>query len=113
MRSLKLGSYSLHLVHTAFKRGIKQLCEGKIPELDMKGAKETNTKHKTFDLDDIFNDLHFFFKLSSARREDYAYRQSLVLWLSMQNNMQRQKRYPCKELLCVAWSNGKIWRSIF
>ena len=28
-------------------------------------------KESIFDLDDFFNDLHFFFKLSSARREDY------------------------------------------
>ena len=48
---LKLGTCSLHPVHTAFRRGIQRL---------------------SFDLDQFFNDIHFFFKLSSARREDYA-----------------------------------------
>lgn len=48
---LKLGSCSLHPVHTAYRKGI-----AKIP----------------FDVDSFFHDLHFFFKLSSTRREDYA-----------------------------------------
>ena len=28
--------------------------------------------HQHFDLDDFFNYIHFFFKLLTARREDYA-----------------------------------------
>ena len=48
---LDLGTCPLHPVHTAFMYGVKEL---------------------SFDLDDFFNDVHFFFKRSSARREDYA-----------------------------------------
>ena len=47
---LRLGTCSLHPVHSAFKTGLEKL----------------NFPFATF-----FNDLHFFFKLSSARREDY------------------------------------------
>ena len=48
---IELGTCNLHKVHTAFRKGIKKL---------------------SFDLDELFIDIHFFFKLSSARREDYA-----------------------------------------
>ena len=65
---LKLGSCSLHPVHTAFANGIKALFQGEVIIED----KDGNKKESTFDLDDFFQDLHFFFKLSSARREDYA-----------------------------------------
>ena len=47
---LGLGTCSLHPVHSAFKKGLENL----------------NFPFATF-----FNDLHFFFKLLSARREDY------------------------------------------
>ena len=47
---LKLGSCSLHPVHTAFQKGFLVL---------------------SLDFDSLFHDLHFFFKYSSARREDY------------------------------------------
>ena len=47
---LNFGTCSLHPVHTAFRKGIKKL---------------------DFDVDEFFHDIHFFFKLSSARREDY------------------------------------------
>ena len=50
---LRLGSCSLHPTHTAFRKGIKKL-------------------HQCVDIDEFFTDIHFFFKLSSARREDYA-----------------------------------------
>ena len=33
---------------------------------------------QSFDLDDYFTDIHFFFKLSSARREDYAALESIM-----------------------------------
>ena len=67
-RFLKLGSCSLHPVHTAFANGIKTLFQCSITLEDKDGKqKETN-----FNLDDFFQDVHFFFKLSSARREDYA-----------------------------------------
>ena len=47
---LNLGTCSLHPVHTAFRRGIASM---------------------SCDLDQFFTDNQFFFKLSSARREDY------------------------------------------
>ena len=59
---LRIGSRSLHAAHTAFRKGIKKFYSGKV------NAKES----QYFDLDDFFNDIHFFFKLSSARREDYS-----------------------------------------
>ena len=61
---LRIGTCSLHPTHIAFRKGIKSLYSNTI---NISGEKES-----TFDLDDFFNDLHFFFKLSSARREDYA-----------------------------------------
>ena len=65
---LKLGSCSLHPVHSAFQKGIKKLFQGTIET-----TPETSDKKKgRFDLDDFFQDIHFFFKLSSTRREDYA-----------------------------------------
>ena len=39
-------------MHTSFRRGITSM---------------------PFDLDQFFTDIHFFFKLSSARREDYLH----------------------------------------
>ena len=54
---LNLGTCSLHPVHTAFRKGITSM---------------------SFDLDSFFIDLHFFFKLSSARREDYSNLHSLT-----------------------------------
>lgn len=46
---LKIGTCSLHPVHTAFTKGLKEL---------------------NFDFNRLACDLHFFFKYSSARRED-------------------------------------------
>ena len=54
---LDLGTCSLHPVHTAFRKGL-----GKFQ----------------FEFDDFFNDIHFFFKLSSARREDYVSLQTIT-----------------------------------
>ena len=54
----------LHPTHTAFRKGIKSLYSNTV---NLSGEKES-----TFDLDQFFTDLHFFFKLLSARREDYA-----------------------------------------
>ena len=48
---LNFGSCFLHPVHTASRKGIKKL---------------------DFDVDEFFHDIHFFFKHSSAHREDYA-----------------------------------------
>ena len=48
---LKLGSCSLHHVHNTFRKALQKL---------------------DIDIDQFACDVHFFFKLSSARREDYA-----------------------------------------
>ena len=48
---MKLGSCTLHPIHTDYRKGIKKL---------------------SFDIDSFFNDIHFFFKLWSARRDVYA-----------------------------------------
>ena len=61
---LRIGTCSLHPTHTAFRKGIKSLYSNTV---NLSGEKES-----TFDLDQFFTDLHFFFKLLSARREDYA-----------------------------------------
>ena len=54
---LDLGACFLDPVHTAFSQGITS---------------------RSFDLDQFFMDIHFFFKLSSARWEDYRSLQSLT-----------------------------------
>ena len=54
---LNLGTCSLHPVHISFRRGITSM---------------------SFDLDQFFTDIHFFFKLSSALREDYRSLHSLT-----------------------------------
>ena len=55
-------------MHSAFQKGIKKLFHGTI-----EATSETSDKNQgRFDLDDFFQDIHFFFKLSSTRREDYA-----------------------------------------
>ena len=61
---LSIGTCSLHSIHTAFRKGTKSLYSNTINILE--------EKESTFGLDDFFNDLHFFIKLSRARREDYA-----------------------------------------
>ena len=53
-----------HPTYTAFLKDIKSLYSNTI---NISGKKES-----TFDLDDFSSDLHFFFKLPSARQEDYA-----------------------------------------
>ena len=50
---ITIGSCALHTVNNAFGKGLKQL------------------KAAEIDLDQFAIDLHFFFKLSSARREDF------------------------------------------
>ena len=49
---LRIGTYSLHPTHIAFRKGIKSLYSNTIY---IPGEKES-----TFDLDDFFKDLHFF-----------------------------------------------------
>lgn len=53
-KMLNIGTCSLHPVHTAFKKGLKEL---------------------RFNFDELAFALHFFFKHSSARREDFALRE--------------------------------------
>lgn len=48
---LNIGTCNLHPVHTPFSKGLKML---------------------SFDYNKFACDLHFFFKHSSARREDFA-----------------------------------------
>ena len=52
---LKLGSCSLHHVHNTFRKALQKL-----------------------DINQFACDVHFFFKLSSARREDYAVLEELT-----------------------------------
>ena len=68
---LRIGTCSLHPTHTAFRKGIKKLYFN---------TSDTTYENEspTFDLDELFNDFHFFFKLSSARREDYASIESIT-----------------------------------
>ena len=61
---LRIGTCSLHTIHTAFRKYIMSLFSNIV---NISGRKES-----TFDLHDFFNDLNFFFKLSSARWESYA-----------------------------------------
>ena len=71
---LKLGSCSLHPVHSAFQKGIKQLFQGQVPSAppNSEGSGELPKKKGTFDLDDFFTYIHSFFKLSSATHEAYT-----------------------------------------
>ena len=62
--SLRIGTCSLHTIHTAFRKYIMSLYSNTV---NISGGKES-----TFDLHDFFKDLNFFFKLSSARWENYA-----------------------------------------
>ena len=48
---LYVGTCSLHLVHTAFRNGLKKL---------------------GFDVDEFFYDIHFFFRYSDPHKENYA-----------------------------------------
>ena len=54
---LDIDACTLHKVHTSFKKGVKML---------------------SIDIDQFAVDLHDFFKLSSARREDYSNLQDLT-----------------------------------
>ena len=62
---LKLGSCSLHPVHSAFQKAIKQRFQGQIPSAtsNSEGSGELPKKKGTFDLDDFFTYIYSFFKL--------------------------------------------------
>ena len=97
---LKLGSCSLHPVHTAFANGIKKLFVCYIT------VGEKTTK---FDLDDFFQDLHFFFKKSAARREDYKSLEKLTGVIAEYMKRHAETRWVSMKyvaLRCVEqWSN--------
>ena len=62
---LRIGTFSLHPTHTAFRKSINSLY---LNTINISGEKESTFDH----LGDFFNNLHFLFKLSSAKWEDYA-----------------------------------------
>ena len=77
---LKLASCSLHPVHSAFQKDIKQLFQGQVPSTTSNSevSGELPKKKGTFDLNNFFTDIHSFFKLSSARGEDYTSLESVT-----------------------------------
>ena len=62
---LRIGTFSLHPTHTAFRKSINSLY---LNTINISGEKESTFDH----LGDFFNNLHFLFKLSSAKWEDCA-----------------------------------------
>ena len=64
----------------SISEGIKQLFQGQVPSAtsNSEGSGELPKKKGTFDVDDFFTDIHSFFKLSSARREDYTTLESVT-----------------------------------
>ena len=64
----------------SISEGIKQLFQGQVPSAtsNSEGSGELPKKKGTFDVDDFFTDTHSFFKLSSARREDYTTLESVT-----------------------------------
>ena len=77
---LELGSCSLDPVYSAFQKGVKQLFQEQVPSLtsNSEGSGELPQKKGTFDLDHFFIGIHSFFKLSSARCEDYTFLESVT-----------------------------------
>ena len=65
---LMTGTCSLHSAHSASVKGIKKLLQGTFREISASKTDKTGS----FNMNNFFQDLHFFFKYSSARREDYA-----------------------------------------
>ena len=62
---LKLGSCSLHPVHSAFQMGIKQLFQRQVPSAasNSEGSGELPKKKGIFNLDDFLTDIHSFFNI--------------------------------------------------
>ena len=79
---LKLGSCSLHPIHSAFQKekGFKQLFQEQVPSAtsNSEGSRELPKKKGTFDLDDFFTVIHSFLKICSVRREDYTSLESVT-----------------------------------
>ena len=59
---IQLTQKGYRKVSKGYRKGIKKFYSGKF------NAEES----QYFDLNDLFNDIHFFLKLSNARREDYG-----------------------------------------
>ena len=89
---LRLGTCSLHLVRSAFKKGLEKL---------------------NFSFATLFNDLYFFFKLSSARREDYKDISEKTGITAEFVQMLGETRGLSMKLLGVVQNNGKIQNMIF
>ena len=64
---LQIGTCSLHPVHSAFSKAVTKFFQCSFKDI----SSSEKDKIGSFNLDDFFQDLHFFFKRSSARREDY------------------------------------------
>ena len=77
---LDLGTCCLHPVHTAFRKGLKEL---------------------RFDFDEFFNDVHFFFKLSSARHEDYASLQDITNVAAEYAKKHTSTRWLSMKYVCI------------
>lgn len=77
---LDIGTCSLHPVHTAYRKGLKEL---------------------DFDFDGFFCDVHFFFKLSSARREDYALIQDTTDVVAMYAKKHSSTRWLSMKYVCL------------
>ena len=77
---LKLGSCSLHPIHSAFQKGVKQLFQRQVLSAtsNSEGSGALPKKKGTFDQEDFFTDIHSFFKLSSTRREDCTFLESVT-----------------------------------
>ena len=65
---LMIITCSLDPVHSAFPKGIKKFIQCTFQDISSSEKEKTGS----FNIDDFFQDLHFFFKRLSARHEDYA-----------------------------------------
>ena len=65
---LMIGTCSLHSVHSTSAKGIKKLFQCTFQDISASKKDKTGS----FNMNNFFQDLHFFFKYLSARREDYA-----------------------------------------
>jgi len=62
---LMIGTCSLHPVHSAFSKGVKKLFKCTFKDISSSEKEKTGS----YNMDDFFQDMHFFSKRSSARRE--------------------------------------------
>ena len=101
----KLGLCLLHPVHSAFQKGIKELFQGQVSSAtsNSEGSGELSKKKGTFDLDDFFTNIRSFFKLSSARREDYTSLESVTGVVAEYTKKQVETRWVSMKYV-VVWS---------